>query len=717
MNLDISRYLRNARIRTKLLAIVLVPMIGLAYLALLRTLDRNDQVQSAQVLSSVTRVGVAIGNLLHETQKERGMSSGFISSRGQKFAGQLDEQRAKVDKKLTELRGLIGSQGDDVPELVRRRLDEALKALEPLGQVRPRIKAFQIEVQEEIAFYTTVNTRLLDAISAVASVTPDARLGRTATGYLAFLTAKEKTGIERAQLTNVFTAGHFADDAQYLLVSTVVASRNTFIDVFLNNTSAEVAASYNQRALEPAFMQTAQLESSALTQGAKAAFTVDPQVWFETITSKIDVMKQIEDTQAELLQSASGAIADDARRSRLFAVLLSLVLIAFSLGFAALIIRDITRPLEEMTQTATKIAAGDIGATLAYTADNELGKLADAFRGVSAHHSQLQSNITDLLKAVAVASDGDLTVRAPVSSGAIGNVCDAFNSLLESLQELVGQVASQIENSERFVTAVRQNAEALQAGANVQFREIFDATKLVEQMTAEINRVSHGAGVAVDAARLTETSASDGAKAVNEVISGMGTLRANVQAGAKKMKNLGDRSMEITGIVATISRISEQTNMLALNAAIEAARAGEHGRGFTVVADEVRKLAERTAAATRDIDRLVKAIHAETNETVAAIEAQTQVVEREVEAVGEAGESLKKIHDASAQSSSFVVGISTIANEQANKTGIVVKTMERISQIAKEAQSGAMGTTATVGELAAMSQQLQASVNRFKVRN
>src|SRR5690242_21649462 len=76
------------------------------------------------------------------------------------------------------------------------------------------------------------------------------------------------------------------------------------------------------------------------------------------------------------------------------------------------------------------------------------------------------------------------------------------------------------------------------------------------------------------------------------------------QSGAKKMKNLGDRSMEITSIVGTISRISEQTNMLALNAAIEGARAGEHGRGFRVVAEEVRKLAERASSATKDIEKL-----------------------------------------------------------------------------------------------------------------
>src|SRR5262249_40574748 len=198
-------------------------------------------------------------------------------------------------------------------------------------------------------------------------------------------------------------------------------------------------------------------------------------------------------------------------------------------------------------------------------------------------------------------------------------------------------------------------SEKMKAGAGSQAAEVVAARQLVERMSTEIAKASHSAGNAAEAARRTESSALEGARAVEDVISGMGTLRANVQAGAKKMKNLGAGSMELTGTAQTISATPEQTKMLALNAAIEAARAGEHGRGFSVVAEEVRKLAERTATATQDIDKLVKTIHAETTETVQAIEQQTQVVEQESQVVGKAGESLKRIRKESAESSGIVI--------------------------------------------------------------
>ena len=221
--------------------------------------------------------------------------------------------------------------------------------------------------------------------------------------------------------------------------------------------------------------------------------------------------------------------------------------------------------------------------------------------------------------------------------------------------------------------------------------------------TRDRARLRERACRAAEAAKRTESSALEGSEAVQNVISGMESLRSNVQAGAKKMKNLGDRSMEITSIVETISRISEQTNMLALNAAIEAARAGEHGRGFSVVAEEVRKLAERTAGATQEIGKLVKAIHLETNETVQAIEQQTQVVEQESQVVGQAGESLAKIREVSTQSADLVADISSVAQQQVSGTRVVVETIGQISSIALRTQEGAEGTVAIIGKLIQLS--------------
>ena len=94
---------------------------------------------------------------------------------------------------------------------------------------------------------------------------------------------------------------------------------------------------------------------------------------------------------------------------------------------------------------------------------------------------------------------------------------------------------------------------------------------------------------------------SKGEQAVRDSLASMQRIRAEVQTISKKIKGLGDRSLEISEIVNTIEDIAAQTNLLALNAAIEAAGAGEAGLRFAVVADEVRKLAERAAKATQDI--------------------------------------------------------------------------------------------------------------------
>ncbi len=436
-------------------------------------------------------------------------------------------------------------------------------------------------------------------------------------------------------------------------------------------------------------------------------------------------LDQMTEEQFDIVEAVPVQVAKQADRARLTNALLGLFALVLAGGVGFLLTRSIVRPLTETVKEAQVIVQGRAN----ITAPEEIGQMRQAFEGVRGalqetrelkdqiekDSLQLQEDIMGLLRVVAEASDGDLTVRAKISEGALGNVSDAFNTLMESLQELLSKVQTQIIRTNDAVGAIRNASEKMTEGAASQSREILSARQLVQRMSEEIAKVSSQASVAADAAKRTESSAEEGAGAVQNVISGMSNLRANVQAGAKKMKNLGDRSMEITGIVGTISRISEQTNMLALNAAIEAARAGEHGRGFSVVAEEVRKLAERTAGATQEIDKLVKAIHFETTETVGAIEQQTQVVEHESELVGQAGVSLQRIRQVSGESASVVVDISTIAQRQAAGAGTVVKVMEEISAIAEQTQRGAEGTVSTVAQLAAMAEELKGGVARFKV--
>ncbi len=334
---------------------------------------------------------------------------------------------------------------------------------------------------------------------------------------------------------------------------------------------------------------------------------------------------------------------------------------------------------------------------------------------VEADNQGLQRNIMDMLEVVSTASEGNLTVRAHVTEGAMGNVADAFNQLLESLQKLIGEIDAQQHQSTEVVNTIRQTVQSMAAGATTQATELRHANALIENMTAEIERVSVNARSAADAAQRTEGSARDGSKNVDQVVLGMDQLRANVQSGAKKMKLLGDRSMEITGIVNVINRISEQTNMLALNAAIEAARAGEHGRGFSVVAEEVRKLAERTAVATQEIDKLVKAIQSETNETISAMDAQTEVVERESNVVTQAGASLARIREVSTESAALVAEISNVAVQQVTTARSVVGTMGQISGIAQRTEDGAQHAAGAMVTLVTAFDQLSKSIGRFRL--
>jgi methyl-accepting chemotaxis protein len=473
----------------------------------------------------------------------------------------------------------------------------------------------------------------------------------------------------------------------------------------------------------------AALRARSLMSGAADPFGSSLDQLVTKTTSGVDDVYRLWEKVSPQLDALALARVANYRRQRTIgfwaaAVAITLLVYVFVAFYRS--VQDSVQSLREAT--ARMIAGTDESFTLA--ARDELGQVALSFNEINqalqeardlratveSENRALQGNILSLLRIVSEAAEGKLHVRATVTEGVLGNVADALNQMLDSWQQLISGIHRLVEGTQRTAAAIESSTAAMAEGATRQAQEVLGASEAVKRMAQGIEKVSGTAETAASAAKRAQESAVAGAGSVQTAVKGMDQLRAKVQAGAKKIKSLGDRSMEITGIVGTIAKISDQTNMLALNAAIEAARAGEHGRGFNVVADQVRQLAERTASATQEIESLVRLIQGETNESVEAIEQQTAVVEEESRIVSQAGEALSRIREVSTHSAELIADINEIARQQVGGAMSVSKVIEHVTEIARRTEAGAADSLRATRELAALSQQLQKSVNQFQLR-
>ncbi|MEJ6483504.1 methyl-accepting chemotaxis protein [Nostoc punctiforme UO1] len=327
----------------------------------------------------------------------------------------------------------------------------------------------------------------------------------------------------------------------------------------------------------------------------------------------------------------------------------------------------------------------------------------------------LQQQLLELLNDVEGAARGDLTVRADVTAGEIGTVADFFNSIVESLRDIVTQVQ---KAATHVNTAIGSNEGAMRHLAEealTQAAEINRTLDAVDQMTQSMKAVAESAEKAAFVANHAANTATKSGHAMDLTVQNILSLRETVGETAKKVKRLGESSQQISRVVSLINQIAIQTNLLAINAGIEAARAGEEGQGFAVVAEEVGELAVRSAAATQEIEQIVENIQRETSEVVQAMEiGTTQVVEGTL-IVEEAKQSLSEILDVSRQIDSLVQSISTATASQVETSQSVSQLMKDIAAISQRTSDSSRQVSESLQQTVEISQQLQETVEAFKV--
>jgi twitching motility protein PilJ len=326
-----------------------------------------------------------------------------------------------------------------------------------------------------------------------------------------------------------------------------------------------------------------------------------------------------------------------------------------------------------------------------------------------------QDAIMRLLDEIGDLASGDLTAQATVTEDITGAIADAINYAIDALRRLVSTINETTVQVSSAAQETQATAMHLAEASDHQAEQITAASAAINEMAISIEHVSANSLESSNVAHKSVDIAKKGAQAVQDTIHGMDEIREQIQETSKRIKRLGESSQEIGDMVELINDIADQTNILALNAAIQAAMAGESGRGFAVVADEVQRLAEKSTDATKQIEALVKTIQSDTKEAVASMEQSTAGVVKGAQLALRAGESLEEIENVSAHLADLTQSITESAQQQATAAASISDSMNVIQEVTTQTSAGTNETSASIGNLAELANELRKSVSGFKL--
>ncbi len=695
--------LKNLSIRNKLFILALLPILGLLFYSVNNIIEKSNLSSELNDLTSITEFSVISSTLVHETQKERGATAGFLGSKGTKFSSELKNQRKDTDNKKNIFNKFL--EDVDLSEFsveFTQKVNSAKSQLGNLPQIRSQVDAQSISVKDAIAYYSQFNATVLDIASQIASMTTLADLSNRATAYANYLKAKERAGIERAVLSNTFAADKFGD-GMYKKFIELVSEQESYTDVFMSLATNEQISFYNNKLQGEAVNECNRMRDIAFSN-MDGNFGVDATYWFKKQTAKINLLKEVEDQLSEQIHTNSQDLANSSQSSLIINLIITSVLLLATFTLTFLIIGGITKPINKVVLLTDQMNTEfeDFVSVVEAISNNDLTQTIE--------QKEIENLNIDAKDEIGIMSRAIESTLA--SKKAIG---DALNKMCGNLVSVIGSINQNSQAVSTAATEISASAEQMSQGATKQSEQVNQVSVAVEEVAATIVESTKNATDAKDASQKASETAGSGGQIVSDTIHGMQKISDVVQESAESITKLATSADQIGEIISVIDDIADQTNLLALNAAIEAARAGEQGRGFAVVADEVRKLAERTGKATGEITEMIKGIQNQTTEAVGSMETGIKEVTQGRELADKAGNSLNEIVTMSQSVVDMITQIATASEEQSAATEEISKNIEHISTVTKETEVGAHESAKAAEQLNQQAEELKAIVNQFKL--
>ena len=559
--MNIKQIINNLTLRIKILLIVGPLFLVLIVLFSFWFIEQYNRITDAKNIIDSVKLSNESNEIVHNLQKERGLSQGYITSSGEKFREELASVRKDTDQTYQIFIEFVDkNQGLIKVFKIEDEVNKIIKKREELLELRKRIDAINVTPQEAFNFYSDYIIDYIDLVEFIQANINYSYLRNIMMAYYDFSYYKEYASRERATLNRIIIQRSLSltNYGNYINIYTLQYNYFKHFQDLIRNLE-KVKQIYNENVNQELEKKVQSYREMVLKEKWE---DINPEEWYKVSTQRIDNLKVIEEKIGQFLKEEAEVYYKNNLIQIIVIIGILILAILFVVSNIYIISKNITKGIEDVRLILDKVNAGDFGIdTSKRDTKDEIGIILNMLLEIIQKFKGLISEIKSNYEKIRISRDN-----------------------LVSISKQIDAIA---ENIKQFNQHLASSSVEMSNNLNV-------IASSIEEISITLNEVSKNAGEVT----IKSNDVFDVVKKANDILA-----------------HLVDSTKGIERTANIISEIAQQTNLLALNAAIEAANAGDKGAGFAVVASEVKELANKTKDELGHINNNIKTLLESVGET------------------------------------------------------------------------------------------------------
>ncbi|MEE4244301.1 MAG: nitrate- and nitrite sensing domain-containing protein [Kangiellaceae bacterium] len=536
----LNQLIANQNVKNQLIILVALPLIILLWFAIQRIDQSTTDYDEFFEFNQMTNVSIAGMSLIHEMQKERGMTASFIGSKGDKFKNDLPGQRTKVDEKLLALRALTNEIQSSLSSNNNLLISNVLATLEQRKDIRDKVDAFQFDVSGSLGAYTAMIEKVLSVNAYTTATAPTREVSNNVNALWNVTLSKEKAGLERGLMSGVFAQDEFkgGQKSRFIQLNAQSDTYWSILKLYLDNEQAKVVSMIEAN---PAYGEVQKMRSVATTKDSD--FNVDSSTWFRSATKVIDLKREFEVSIGDQTSDFNTIKLAQLKSTLFWTIVNTIVALVTTALITYTVIKQVRTSVVHVSKFLKKLSEGHLDLAFEKQTKDEFGDIAeyleDYRKNLLDRIQHVKSNSSDVAGVAPEISDASMSLSSSVSEQAA-----SLEESAAALEELSAAVEANAQSANKTLT-IANSAARNASDTSKAVLETVDAMRAITEKVSLIEDIAYQTKILALNASIEAARAGEHGKGFTVVADEVGALAASSRDSAGEINKLAKRCRDI----------------------------------------------------------------------------------------------------------------------------------------------------------------------------